>query len=331
MDIRAPLSGRRGLVLGAGGALGAAWMIGTLTALREVEGLDPSAYDVLVGTSAGSIVSALLATGTSIADLAAELDLPAEPALEGTGPVNAFDVHAVLTRIPRPILLPANPRLVARAALRRGHRQPLTTVAASLAPRGRGDLEPLADLIGRAQAGRPWPVQPALHVVAMEFDTGERIVFGLSVSRVASLPRAVMASCAAPGFFPPVEIEGRRYVDGGAASMTNLDVLAGAGLDEVLVLAPMAGPARRPNWSPIEQADRRLRDHVIRRLRAEARLVSAEGTSVRLITPTARDLVTMRWNLMNPILRRDVLHTALETAREHVVTPGDPSGGHLIA
>jgi NTE family protein len=305
-------------------------MIGTLAALKEVEGLDPSTCDVLVGTSAGSVVCALLATGSSIDDLAAQLDRPGEPDLEGTAPVNAFDVHAALARVPRPILLPANPRLVAWAALR-GHRQPLTTVAAALSPRGRGDLEPLAELIVRAQRGRPWPVWPALRIVAMDFDTGRRIVFGQSMSRVAPLPRAVIASCAAPGFFPPVEIHGRRYVDGGAVSMTNLDVLAGAGLEEVLVLAPMAGPARRPNWSPVEEADRRLREHVIRRLRAEAGLVSAEGTSVRLITPTTRDLVSMGRSLMNPIRRREVLHTALETAREHVITPGEPSGGHLIA
>jgi NTE family protein len=330
MDVEAPRSGRRGLVLGAGGALGAAWMIGTLTARHEAEGLDPGSFDILVGTSAGSVVASLLATGSTITELATELDLPSEPEVEGTGPVNAFDVHAALGRIPRPILLPANPRLVARAALRR-YRQPLTTVVAALAPRGRGNLEPVAELITRAQAGRPWPEQPALRVVAMEFDTGRRIVFGRPGTPPAELPRAVMASCAAPGFFPPVVIDGQRYVDGGASSMSNLDVLVGAGLDEVLVLAPMAGPARRPGWSPIEQADRHLRDHVIRRLRAEAELVGAGGTSVRIITPTTRDLVTMRWNLMDPIRRREVLHTALETAREHVVTPTDPSGGHLIA
>jgi NTE family protein len=305
-------------------------MIGTLASLQAVEGFDPRTFDVLVGTSAGSVVSSLLATGSTIADLAAELDRPGEPDLEGTGPVNAFDVHASLARMPRPILLPANPRLVARAALR-GRRQPLTTVASAFAPRGRGDLEPLADLIAAAQGDQPWPVRPALRVVAMEFTTGRRVVFGNSATRVAPLPRAVTASCAAPGFYPPVEIDGRRYVDGGAASMTNLDVLADDGLDEVLVLAPMAGPARRPGWSPIEQADRRLREHVIRRLRQEAREVGAGGTAVRIITPTGRDLVTMGWNLMNPARRREVLHVAQETAREHFVAPGDRSDDGLIA
>lgn len=60
---------RRGLVLGGGGVLGAAWLLGALSALREVHGFEPGSSDVIVGTSAGSVLGALVAAGISIEDM----------------------------------------------------------------------------------------------------------------------------------------------------------------------------------------------------------------------------------------------------------------------
>ena len=92
----------RGLVLGAGGALGAPWMIGAMSALQEIEGFEPRTADMLVGTSAGSVLASLLASDVSVAEMLERLDGHAVPRVEGTGPVNPFDVHASLAAIPRP-------------------------------------------------------------------------------------------------------------------------------------------------------------------------------------------------------------------------------------
>src|SRR3978361_2369206 len=100
---------RHGLVIGAGAALGGAWAVGALCALAEAEGYDARAADVVVGTSAGSLLTAMGALGTTPAGMA--LRLSGHPELvEGTEPVNPFDVpdhvHRALEDIPRPIPLP---------------------------------------------------------------------------------------------------------------------------------------------------------------------------------------------------------------------------------
>lgn len=307
----------RALVLGAGGALGAAWTVGALDALAELEGFDPRSVDAVVGTSAGSVIAALIGCGRSVAEMTEHLDLPGTPHVAGTGPVNAFDVHRALAAIPHPILLPGNLLLAARALGRPG-RHTMMTLAAGLAPRGRGDLTPLADLIKGAADGNGWPQRPHTWVVAMDFDDGRRVVFGRDDAPSVALGEAVTASCAAPGFFPPVTIGDRRYVDGGAVSVTNADVLVRSGFDEVLVLAPMATFARPPRWSAFARADWQLRRRFTRRLAVEAARLAAAGTAVRVIAPTERDLEVIGVNMMNPARRREVLETAMVTTRDQL-------------
>ena len=292
-------------------------MIGALSVIEEQEQLDCRRFDVMVGTSAGSVVSALLALGVSVADLADDIEQDTASDLSGTGPVNAFDVHASLERTPRPFLLPANLPLAMRSAVGARPRR-LMTVAAGLAPRGRGDLTPLAGLVAARNLDKLWPIRPRLRVVAMDYESGSRVVFGAPDAPPAPLATAVTASCAAPGFFPPVVVAGRRYVDGGAVSMTNLDVLDDmlddtGGLDEVLVLAPMAGLARRANRTPAERIDRLVRARVTRRLHAEVQAISERGVRVRVLAPTQQDLHAMRYNVMDPARRKDVLATARQT------------------
>ena len=311
-------AGRRALVLGAGGALGGAWMVGALSVVEQVEGIDCREFDIIVGTSAGSVVAALLAGGASVEELADELEQAGSPELQGTGPVKAFDVHAALARMPRPVPLPANLALAIRSAFGTKPRR-LMTVASGLAPRGRGDLTPVMELVASRHVGTAWPLRPNLYVVAMDYGSGRRMVFGPADAGQVALSAAVAASCAAPGFFPPVSIGGRRYVDGGATSMTNIDILADeAKLDEVLVLAPMAGLARRHYRTPAERADRLLRANVTRRLRKEIAVVAANGVQVRLLAPTQDDLVAMHYNVMNPARRRGVLLTAQRTTHDQL-------------
>ncbi|HET6877521.1 MAG TPA: patatin-like phospholipase family protein [Jatrophihabitans sp.] len=313
----------RGLVLGAGGALGAAWMIGALSALRDVEAYEPRSVDMLVGTSAGSVLASLLASQVSVEEMLDRLDGSTAPHVEGTGAVNPFDVHAALAAIPRPQLLPGNLLLAARAVTRpRSHT--FMTLVAGLAPRGRGDLAPLADFIREAQGPGGWPLHPTTWIVAMDFDTGRRIVFGRSGAPVATLPDAVIASSSAPGFFPPVRIGAARYVDGGGISMTNADVLRRANLDEVLILAPMLAPPDDPRRSSLALADRRLRNAFTRRLRFETAQLEACGTAVRVLGPTADDLEIMGVNLMDPTRRCEVAERAMQTTRARLEQPTGP-------
>ena len=117
--------------------------------------------------------------------------------------------------------------------------------------------------------------------------TGRRVAFGREDAPPAELADAVAASCAVPGFYRPVEIGRRPYVDGGVCSLSNLDVVATEGLDLVLCLNP--GSSRAPGGG----ARATLRAAAGRRLGREARKVRAAGAEVVLVQHTADDLAIM--------------------------------------
>lgn len=319
---------RRGLVLGAGAALGGAWALGALCALAEEVGYDPAAADIVLGTSAGSVLAAMIGSGVPLPDMVDRLGGGGR-ALEGTSPVNPLDVEVsdqvnrALGTLRRPALLPASPLLAARTLIG-PHRHTLMTLAAGLAPRGRGDLAPVHELIGTVAAGRSWPVRPRIWIAAMETPSGSRVVFGRHDAPTVSLADAVVASCSAPGYFPPTRIAGRSYVDGGAVSMTNADVLAREQLDEVLVLAPMCMRGRDHGSSLPARAERRLRGYANRRLDAEVRKLWARGISVRVLAPGADDLEAIGAHVMDPRRREAVFETSLRTTRALLLEGGDP-------
>lgn len=306
---------RRGLVIGAGAALGGAWAVGALSALAEVEGFDGTTMDVVVGTSSGSVLAALIGCGVTPQALAQRF-FGGSAEAEVTGPVSALGGPDALDRalvgIPRPVPVPGNLLLAART-LGRPSRHTVMTAAAALAPRGRGNLAPVADLIEEFNGAQAWPVRPRIWVVAMDYDSGRRIVFGRQGAPKATLSQAVTASCSAPISFPPTSIAGRRYIDGGAVSVTNADVLVREHLDEVTILAPLATyEADRPRSAGV-RLERRLRKHRTRRLDVEVRRLTAAGTTVRVIAPTAEDLAVIGPNLMNARHHRAVFETALRT------------------
>lgn len=266
--------GRVGLVLGGGGVLGQAFHAGVLEALAEA-GWDPRGAEVILGTSAGSQIGALLRAGVAASDLAASI--AGEP-LSAEGARLLAPVRAA-AGIPEPAPAPPGiprmcaPRLLARLAARPSTAR-LGLVIAAVAPEGRrstqrlvAGLEPLF--------GDEWPVR-ALWITATRLDTGERVVFGRPGAPVASVGEAVAASCAVPGFFAPVTIGGVRYVDGGCYSPTNLELLAGTGLERVVVSSPlsMEGLAPRP-----VRAFHRLE------LEAEAARVRRSGAAVLAFQP----------------------------------------------
>ena len=128
---------------------------------------------------------------------------------------------------------------------------------------------------------------------------------------------AVAASCAIPGFYHPVKIAGRRYVDGGICSTSNLDLLCGADLDLVVCLNPMSSVAPVAGGSPADRFARIMRAAAGRRLAHEARKLRAEGTNVLILQPGGDDCALMGVNLMSGSRRVQVMEQARKsTARE---------------
>jgi NTE family protein len=302
---------RRGLVIGAGGVLGFAWATGALAALERAEGFDCRSVDALVGTSAGSILSALLSCGLpaeSIVRHQQGLPAPGDPVVDydedvdGAGPLP-----------PMPALAFGSPGLLLRAA-----RHPLSTspvaALAGLVPRGRASHTGVRRLVSSVLAGDHWPDDPRPWVVTMDYQSGRRVVFGRDGAPEATLADAVSASCAVPGWFAPTEIGGRPYVDGGTCSIASVDLLAGQDLDEVYVLAPMASFAYDAPSSVAGRLERRVRRVLTRQLLREAERVRATGTRVTLIAPGPEDLSAIGSNLMDARRRAAVLETSLRTS-----------------
>ena len=305
---------RRGLVIGAGAAVGGAWALGALCALADTEAFDAS-VDLVVGTSAGSVLAALISHRVAPEVMVQTLTGGASGPLPREGdarPDQPDDVHLVLADIPRAVPIPGNLRLAART-LARPDRRSVWTAAAALAPRGRGDLAPVGDLIHEFCGDPGWSGRPRTWMVAMDYDSGRRVVFGAPGEPVASMADAVMASCSVPGYFPPRLIGDRRYVDGGAVSVTNADVLASEGLDEVVVLAPMAIHDPSPRRAAAGRLDRRVRRYLSQRLQVEVAQLLAMGMNVRVFAPTEEDLDVMGTNSFDASRRRRVFETALRT------------------
>jgi NTE family protein len=212
---------RKALVLGGGGITGIGWELGVLAGLRD-HGVDLTSADVVVGTSAGSVVGAQLTSGESIEKL---YDQQLQDATDETAAALGlgFTVRWVLANV-----LPGGDL---RARTRVGK----LALAAKTEPES-SRREVFAKLLADAD----WPSRN-LQVTAVEAATGEVAVF----DRDSGVPLvdAVAASCAVPMVWPPMTINGRRYMDGGARSGTNADLATDCG--RVVVLAPMPLALRR--------------------------------------------------------------------------------------
>ena len=306
---------RRGLVLGAGGVLGFAWTIGALAALEEADGFDSREVEVCVGTSAGSVLTAMLSCGIAVEQMVRhQRGGPQRPG----DPVINFDYDRDTggSLPPLPLLRLGSPKL------RRPHRFPPLAAMTPLFPQGRGSLSAVTGVVRALAANEEhWPRQPAPWIVAMDFDTGRRVIFGREGSPSATLAEAVTASCSIPGWYAAAEIGGRRYVDGGICSPTSVDVLVPLGLDEVFVLAPMASFAFDRPRSPGARLERRVRRALTKRMLREAAKLRAAGTRVTMLGPGPADLAAIGANLMNARRRRLVLETSLRTSAEALHRP----------
>lgn len=326
---------RTAVVLGSGGVVGAAWMTGALHAVQQRLPVPVGDVDLIVGTSAGSVLAAALRCGVTLDEMTALQRGEPVPALRDAG-LRDLDEGP---HPPRPHLRAGSPRLMlttlraprtihpgvgASAWLPRGrgrHEALHATVAAldTIAGQRNGGHGPAGSSPGSWADGRTW-------IVAVDFDTGHRVMFGRAGAPRVPLADAVVASCSIPGWYEPAVIDGRRYVDGGVRSSTSLQSLAQAGLDEVYVLAPMASLLPDRPSRAAERLERRVRRMITRSLLREAAVLRSRGTRVTVLTPGPEDLAAMGANVMDPRRRKPVLDISLRTSAATLAT----SGGHPL-
>jgi len=301
----------RGLVLGAGGVLGAAWTIGALAAIREHLDWEPQGADVLIGTSAGSVLASALACGFSVDDLVETQQGKPDARISYDE-----DAGGAFPPLPRPGI--GSTRLLRGAALRPWRITPLGALSAAM-PQGRGDIEPIGRLVDTVLPDGGWAPHRRTWIVAMDYESGRRVPFGQIGQPLAELRDAVMASCAIPGWYQPVTIGKRRYVDGGVCSPTSVDLVARLRLDEVYVLSPMTSTTFDAPAQVAARLERRFRRIVTRRVLSEVKKVAATGTKVTFLGPTADDLEVIGANMMDPRRRIEVLETSLATSAQALV------------
>jgi len=236
----------KALVLGGGGITGIGWELGMLAGLAQ-QGMDLSDADLVVGTSAGSIVGTQLTSGVSVGELYADQLAPPEPGKAARmGPRTLLTFAWVLARSARTVPA-AERRAVIEARL----------------------------------PTRDWPAQRLL-ITAVDAESGEFAAFD-AASGVA-LADAVGASCAVPGVWPPVSINGRLWMDGGMRSPANVDLAAGC--ERIVVIAPLVrGFRAMPS---------------VGRQAAELR---AAGSQVVVVSPDQAALAAIGRNVLDPAHR----------------------------
>lgn len=233
--------GGRALVLGGGGRTGTAWMAGLAAGLRSA-GVDLAEADLVVGTSAGAIVGAVLASGQHIARFGTQ---PPADADDTDHAVDSEQLRVVFTAL-------MDTRVDVSVRRRR-------VGELAVAAKTRSEEAVLANL-GVLLGVEEWP-ERALRITSVDTGSGEPVVWDRD-SGVPLVP-AVVSSMAMPGAFPPVTIDGRRYMDGGMRGGTNADVAAGARV--LVVVAPLA--------------------HLFPRRELAAELEAAGAETVETVTP----------------------------------------------
>ncbi|MET0325537.1 MAG: patatin-like phospholipase family protein [Ilumatobacteraceae bacterium] len=299
---------RIAVVLGAGGTVGHAFHAGVLAALHHELGWDAGRADLIVGTSAGSIVAALLRAGLPAADLAHRARR------EPLSPAGAAVIATAQLSLPErpPPRQPGRGQISSPARLARAVRAPWQVRAGSLAaavlPVGKVPTAQIAAPLD-ALYGDSWPAQP-MWIVAVELDSGRRVVFGREGAPIATAAEAVRASCAIPAYFEPPLIDGSRYVDGGVHSTTNADLVADEVPDLVVVSAPMAG-AR----GAVARFGPGVAMRQIARLSLSREVAGLREREIPVVAfqPTAADLAVMGTDSLDPDRLAPVCAQVFET------------------
>ncbi len=299
------MSGKRALVLGCGGVAGAAWSLPMLQALQQELQWDARKADVLIGTSAGAVLAALLASGVSVERMLASHHG------EAIDCVWNHDQDSGGAAPPRPAWRFPALGLVAQGL--RGRLSPFTALT-GLLPEGRADMRPFMRLIDSVVNAGNWAPHPAAWMMVVDASSGERVALGRGDAPPAALNLAVCASYGVPGWCPPVEIAGRRYLDGGVASPVSADFLLGSGVDEAIVLAPMASSQPDSPSRYLARIERGVRRHMTRIVDHEVALLRQAGIRVVRLEPNAEALKAIGYNMMDPRRRLRVLAAAQREA-----------------
>lgn len=287
----------RALILGGGGPVGIAWEAGLLAGLAE-GGVDAGAADFIAGTSAGSVVGALLAMDRAPADILgpilAEAEKPREMATKSA------DARPSGPRPPSPDMAGLFRKMAEAAS---GERDPAAVRreigAMSLAADTAGEAAFIASFgkqLAQAEEG-VWPGH-GYACTAVDCETGEFVVWTASAG--APLGRAVASSCSVPGVFPAITINGRKYMDGGMRSGVNADLAKGH--DRTIVVALRLGVGA-------------FADLMAAQLSSEIAVVQEAGGAVELIVPDAASTEAFGGNLMNPRHRPAAARAGLEQGR----------------
>ncbi|MGW0753167.1 patatin-like phospholipase family protein [Streptomyces sp. NPDC002587] len=273
------MGGDTALVLGGGGLTGIGWECGILYGLARA-GVDLTAADLVVGTSAGSVVGAQLTSGRLTVQELYERQLG-----DASGEIAAKLGAGLIARY-----------AVAMARSRRDATAYRQRVGAMALAADTGAEAERREVLAARLVSHEWPAGRRLVVTAVDALSGEPADFDRESG--AGLVDAVSASCAVPGVWPPVTVGGRRFIDGGVRSATNADLAAGYG--RVVVIAPIAlGSGLVP--SPAAQAAR----------------LRAAGARVLLITPSAAARKAFGRNVLDPARRDPAARAGLSQAEEH--------------
>jgi NTE family protein len=330
--VQPALPARVALVLGAGGVVGHAFHVGVLAALEEELGWDPRGAELIIGTSAGSVVGASLRAGLGSADSrrrlagsplsphgsvlvaraeAAMARVAADAVGDGEGDVDEAEQTAYATIAGR--LRIASPERV-RRALRAPWRVSPGSLVSALLPAGRRSTAHLR-APHEGMLGDRWPAA-ALWIVAVDLDVGPRVVFGRPGAPAVTVGQAVEASCAVPGYFAPVSIDGRRYVDGGVHSTTNADLALR--LEPLPDLAVVCAPMSAVTGAVPRSQALSIRQFVRRQLAGEVAALRGAGVETITFQPTPADLAVMAGNTMDPSKASAVCEQVVESTRVHV-------------
>ncbi len=236
---------RIALALSGGGPLGAIYEIGALCALEEsLHGIDFTRLQHYVGVSAGGFIAAGLANRITPRELCASF-IENDNALAGTFDPSWLMTPAYGEFARRGIMLPA--LLIAAMWQITAGRKPLTQALQRLGPglpagifsseKMHVQLEQLFSQPGRSNDFRKLKTQ--LTLVATNLDSGEAAPFGRPGWDHIPISKAVQASAALPGLFPPVEIDDNYYVDGALKKTMHASVALDQGIDLMLCLNPL--------------------------------------------------------------------------------------------
>lgn len=279
----------RALVLGGGGPVGIAWESGLLAGFAE-GGVNVGQADFILGTSAGSFVGARLALGADPKSLAAPILAQADRAEPRGGGRPPADLSKLM-------------QLMADAAA--GVRNPTEVRAEigafALSAETMSEDEFIASF-GKSFASLPGSAWPEKDFACTAVDAEDGSFRLWTRAAGVGVTRAVASSCSVPGVYPPVTIEGRRYIDGGMRSSTNADMAAG--YDVVLVVAVRLGAA---GGAAMER--------IAARLDEEVESLKDGGATVVVVSPDEASVEAFGANLMDFRRRPDAARAGMAQGR----------------